>query len=290
LAFVSKAHNGSHVHRSRLIKDGPANVSRWLITRHVFPRAAHVVLCPETVGHRRLINIDFRRNRNAIVGFRCLCVGQRANDKDQKYPGRRLKKKMSHVRSFNKLLLRLIDLTICTLHRELARLPELHSEKFIRSGGDDNEPAVSVVNRLWAHASSRMATVQLRLRQPFHASRADSGVRAAAYHRVMGSRKLFVQELYGFFRALAEPHLVNSSIASAFYRFTEGVWLVSPAVLLGLFFVREMIIELSTPHATCVPCATRRFGSGKCVPSECSCPSAVVALSRTMLSTGVRLC
>jgi len=48
-----------------------------------------------------------------------------ATNKDQEHPGRRLKKKMSGVRTFNKLLLRLIDLTICTLHGELVRLPEL---------------------------------------------------------------------------------------------------------------------------------------------------------------------
>ena len=88
-------------------------------------RTAHVVLFPEAVGCRPSINIGCRRNRNAIVGFRCLCVGLHATNKDQEHPGRRLKKKMSRVRTFNKLLLRLIDLTICTLHGELVRLPEL---------------------------------------------------------------------------------------------------------------------------------------------------------------------
>ena len=153
---------------------------------------------------------------------------------------------------------------------------------------------MSVVNSLRAQASSRMATVQLRLQETFHASRAAVGVCSTAYHRVMGRRKLFlqelcrrklfVQELYGFFGALARPRLITSSIARAFYRFTEVVWLVSSAALLALFYVREMIIELSTPHATCLPCATCCYGSSKSVPSECSCPSAVVALSRRVFS------
>jgi hypothetical protein len=104
----------------------------------------------------------------------------------------------------------------------------------------------------------------------------------------MGSRILFVQEPYGFFGEIMKSHLIISRMAWAFYRFTEGVRLVSPAVLLGFFFVREMIIELGTPHATCLPCATRRFESSKWVPSECFCPSA--AVSGSVRSTGARFC
>ena len=106
----------------------------------------------------------------------------------------------------------------------------------------------------------------------------------------MDSRILFVQEPYGFFGEIMKSHLIISSMAWAFYRFIEGVRLVSPAVLLGFLFVREMIIELGTPHATCLPWATRRFESSKWLPSECSCSPAVVALSGSVRSTGVRFC
>ena len=140
---------------------------------------------------------------------------------------------------------------------------------------------MSLVNCLRAHAFSKMATVQLRLQKPFHGSRATAAARAA-YHRVMGSRILFVQEPYGFCGEIMKSHLITSSMAWAFYP--------SPTMLLGPFFVREMIIELGTPHATCLPCATPRFESSKWVPSECSCPAAVAALSGNVRSTGVRFC
>ena len=104
----------------------------------------------------------------------------------------------------------------------------------------------------------------------------------------MDSRILFVQEPYGFFGEIMKSHLITWSVAWAFYRFTEGVRLVSPAVLLGFFLVREMIIELGTSHATCLRCATRRFESSRGVPSECFCPSA--AVSGSVRSTGARFC
>ena len=60
-----------------------------------------------------------------------------------------------------------------------------------------------------------------------------------------------------------ELHLTIFRIAEAFYRFTELVRLISPAVLFWLFSEWKMLIELGTPHAMCLPDASRSLG-----PSE----------------------
>ena len=139
---------------------------------------------------------------------------------------------------------------------------------------------MSLVNCLRVRAFSKMATVQLRLQKPFHASRATAAARAA-YHRVMGTRILFVQEPYGFCGEIMKSHLITSSMAWAFYP--------SPTMLLGPFFVREMIIELGTPHATCLPCDPP-FRVQQVGAARMFLPAAVAALSGNVRSTGVRFC
>src|SRR3954469_24067271 len=50
-----------------------------------------------------------------------------------------------------------------------------------------------------------------------------------------------------------------------------------------------MVIELGTPHATCLPDTTRRFGLAS-APPECSCPSKLAVSSGRMRSIEARSC
>src|SRR6185369_5315861 len=70
----------------------------------------------------------------------------------------------------------------------------------------------------------------------------------------------------------------------------RGCRVVSLALLLGLFFEREMVIELGTPHAMCLPDTAPRFRPDKCALSECSCPSALPLFTGRVCSNEARCC